>query len=373
MKTLVLADPDRTGPSGSAARSPVSRPRHSYCPASRRRWSPRIRTGPSGSPTRSAVSQPRRRRSPGSQRGWPPPTQTGPSESSARSLTSRRSSKHFRTSPSSESKPPAQGRPLLSTADLSAAIENAASKGCKTRCWLSGEFGISLVWPRWLGNLSRAVRCMRTPSPTAQGCGRRPPADQSRPQQPSGGDRVIWSDRRLRVPRWTLGSAGTAGQLLGASDVGVACVRWQRLRPPARWALAPADMDLPHRRSFRPLPGLEVRTSVSSLGLRMKIGRMSAHRSCSAGCHRPRRPAQTGHTGHTSGHLQVGRLVRRDAPAIGKQRAGVLKHHDAVAEQAPSLFGMRRHDVGRPAIRCVRGRTGRLMLAHDAPRSCCRR
>ena len=93
---------------------------------------------------------------------------------------------------------------------------------------------------------------------------------------------------------------------------------------------------------------------------------MSAHRSRGAGRRRPRRPAQTG---KTSGHRQVGRLVRRDAPAIGKQRAGVLKHHDAVAEQAPALFGMRRHHVGRPAIRCVRGRTPTLMLAHDAPRS----
>jgi len=172
------------------------------------------------------------------------------------------------------------------------------------------------------------------------------------------------------VPRRTLGPAGTAGQLLGARDVGVACVRRQWLRPPARWPLAPADMDLPHRRSFRPVPGLQVRTCVSSLGLRMKAGRMSAHRSRGAGRRRPRRPAQTG---KTSGHRQVGRLVRRDAPAIGKQRAGVLKHHDAVAEQAPALFGMRRHHVGRPAIRCVRGRTPTLMLAHDAPRSCCRR
>ena len=76
-----------------------------------------------------------------------------------------------------------------------------------------------------------------------------------------------------------------------------------------------------------------------------------------------------------------GALVLRGEAGVGKsallsevisagQRAGVLKHHDAVAEQAPALSGMRRHDVGRPAIRCVRGRTLRLMLAHDAPRSC---
>ena len=76
--------------------------------------------------------------------------------------------------------------------------------------------------------------------------------------------------------------------------------------------------------------------------------------------------------GQAGGHFQVRRLARRDAPAIGKQRASVLERHDAVAEQAPSLFGMRRHNVGRLTIRCVRGRAGRSMLAHDAPRSCCR-
>jgi len=90
---------------------------------------------------------------------------------------------------------------------------------------------------------------------------------------------------------------------------------------------------------------------------------MSAHRACGAGCHRPWRPRPAG------GHLGLVRPVRRDAPAIRKQDAGVLEHHDAVAEQAPTLFGMRRHDAGRLAIRCVRGRTGRLMLAHDAPLS----
>jgi hypothetical protein len=75
-----------------------------------------------------------------------------------------------------------------------------------------------------------------------------------------------WSGCRLCVQRLTLGPAGTAGQLLGASDVGVARVRWQRLSLPARWALALADLDLSHRRSFRSVPGLEVRTSVSPLG-----------------------------------------------------------------------------------------------------------
>ena len=38
--------------------------------------------------------------------------------------------------------------------------------------------------------------------------------------------------------------------------------------------------------------------------------------------------------------------------------AGVLEGHDAVAEQAPSLFGMRRHDAGRLGD-LVRLRAGR--------------
>ena len=105
-------------------------------------------------------------------------------------------------------------------------------------------------------------------------------------------------------------------------------------------------------------------------GLRRRIWRTSARRCCGEGCHRPRRPARPGQPG---GHRQVGRPVRRDALAIGKQDAGVREHHDAVAEQAPSLSGTRRHDAGCPAIGCARGRTGRLMLAHAALRSCCRR
>jgi len=64
--------------------------------------------------------------------------------------------------------------------------------------------------------------------------------------------------------------------------------------------------------------------------------------------------------------------VRRDAAGVGKQRAGVLEQHGAVAEQAPSLLGVRYHDVGGGAIGCVRGRTGRLMLAHDALPWICR-
>ena len=222
----------------------------------------------------------------------------------------------------------------------------------------------------------------------------------------------------MRVQRLALARAGPAGQLLGANDVGVTRARRQRFQPPAGWALAFADTDLPHRRSLplgaRPggadlrLPAgrwvvtaagsdvLDLRppgrrkcrdrwpanarqehrphsahrsscpTAVVFIRLQMRIWRISAHRCCSAGCHPP-------WLGQTGGHLRGGQPVRRDAPAIGKQRTSVLEHHDAVAEQVPSLFGMRRHHVGRLAIWCVRGRAGRLMLAHDAPRSSCRR
>jgi hypothetical protein len=90
----------------------------------------------------------------------------------------------------------------------------------------------------------------------------------------SQGTQNDWDDTaegRLRVQRLTLGPAGTAGQLLGASDVGVARVRWQRLSLPARWALALADLDLSHRRSFRSVPGLECATR-SGVGVADVIG-----------------------------------------------------------------------------------------------------
>jgi len=212
-----------------------------------------------------------------------------------------------------------------------------------------------------------------------------------------------WPGCRGGVRRLTPGPAGTAGQVLGASDVGVARVCWQRLLPRASWALVHGDTDLPHRRSFRLVPGLEVRTSLSPLGggvlatacrdvlnaglpavgnagtisqrtaagraaaavvfpgVRPGIWRMSGHRCCGAGCRWPR-PARAG------GYRRVGRPVRRYALAIGEQRAGVLEQHDAVAEQAPALSGMGRHDVGRLAIGCARGRAGGLVLAHDALR-----
>lgn len=68
------------------------------------------------------------------------------------------------------------------------------------------------------------------------------------------------------MQRLTPGLAGAAGQVLGSSDVGVARVCWPRLLPRAGWALALADLDLPHRRSFRLVPGREVRACVWPLG-----------------------------------------------------------------------------------------------------------
>src|SRR5215470_5009625 len=84
-----------------------------------------------------------------------------------------------------------------------------------------------------------------------------------------------------------------------------------------------------------------------------------------SGGRRPRWPVPLG------GHFGDGRPVRRDGLTVGKQRAGVLEQHDAVAKQAPSLVGVRGHHVGRLAIHCVRRRTGGVMLAHDAPPSSC--
>src|SRR5215510_5893727 len=80
-----------------------------------------------------------------------------------------------------------------------------------------------------------------------------------------------------------------------------------------------------------------------------------------------RRRSLAAAAGAGGGHLWMGPLGAGDAAAIGKQDAGVVERHDALAEQAPSLFGMGGHDAGRLAIWYARGRAGRLMLTHDAP------
>jgi len=158
-----------------------------------------------------------------------------------------------------------------------------------------------------------------------------------------------------RVPP-ALGWAGPAGQLFGADDVGVARVGRQRLWPHAGGAVALADLDLPHRK-----PLLLVRAAVALACVRVRIWRRPARRRHRLGGRRPRHPGERG------GHPRGRRPVRRDALAGGEQRAGVLEQHDAVAEQAPSLLGVRGHDMGRLAIYRVRGRTRRLMLAHHVP------
>jgi hypothetical protein len=56
--------------------------------------------------------------------------------------------------------------------------------------------------------------------------------------------------------------------------------------------------------------------------------------------------------------------MRGHATAVRKQLAVVVEDDDAVAEQRPSLFWMKRHEASRVVIRGVRGRTRWLMLTH---------
>jgi hypothetical protein len=98
---------------------------------------------------------------------------------------------------------------------------------------------------------------------------------------------------------------------------------------------------------FRPrealFSGSGVRTWVSWLGLQMKTGRMSAHRSCNAGCQRPRRPAQTGSRG--------GRPVTVGRPTGA---AGCSGHREA-ARRCPQT----------PRRRC---RAGSIPVPDETPR-----
>jgi len=48
---------------------------------------------------------------------------------------------------------------------------------------------------------------------------------------------------------------------------------------------------------------------------------------------------------------QVSRPVRLDAGAVRQQLAGVLEHHDTIAEQAPSLLRVAHDGVCRFAVR----------------------
>ena len=57
-----------------------------------------------------------------------------------------------------------------------------------------------------------------------------------------------------------------------------------------------------------------------------------------------------------------GRRVRRFGTAVGQEQPAVVEEHDAVAQQAPALFGVAGNDVGRPrAISPEAGHCGSWM------------
>src|SRR5262249_917721 len=53
------------------------------------------------------------------------------------------------------------------------------------------------------------------------------------------------------------------------------------------------------------------------------------------------------------GQPDVGGVARRNHPAAGKDLAHVVEHDHSVAQQAPSLLGMRRDSAGRVAVSVV--------------------
>jgi hypothetical protein len=53
-----------------------------------------------------------------------------------------------------------------------------------------------------------------------------------------------------------------------------------------------------------------------------------------------------------------------DAATVGEQFARVLEHDDAVAEEAPPLFRVRRDDTGSLPVDGIGGRALGLVLAH---------
>jgi hypothetical protein len=63
-------------------------------------------------------------------------------------------------------------------------------------------------------------------------------------------------------------------------------------------------------------------------------------------------PARSGHRRSYEVEVESG-PVGCDDPAVGQQLAGVLEYHDAVAQQAPALLRVSRHDVSGTA--CCRG------------------
>src|SRR5690349_2497393 len=80
------------------------------------------------------------------------------------------------------------------------------------------------------------------------------------------------------------------------------------------------------------------------------------------------RPTRPRVVEQASGRVRAG--MRQDAPArchgptVGKDLAVVVEEHDPVAEKAPSLLGVARHDVRRVAVWLVDRRARRLVRAH---------
>jgi hypothetical protein len=68
--------------------------------------------------------------------------------------------------------------------------------------------------------------------------------------------------------------------------------------------------------------------------------------------------------GGSGRHRQRLGAVRLGGVAVGGELSGVVEYHDAVAEQAPTLFGVGRHDTCRGVVvRFCRGAWGPV-LAH---------
>jgi DNA-binding CsgD family transcriptional regulator len=67
------------------------------------------------------------------------------------------------------------------------------------------------------------------------------------------------------------------------------------------------------------------------------------------------------------GRQPVGRVVRRNHPAVGQDLAGVVEDDHSVAEQAPALLGVAGDSMGGAAVRAVSGWAWGPVWAHGAP------
>jgi hypothetical protein len=57
--------------------------------------------------------------------------------------------------------------------------------------------------------------------------------------------------------------------------------------------------------------------------------------------------------------------ARRFSAPVRQEQPAVVEEHDAVAQQAPALFGVAGNDVGRRARDIACGRAVWFMAAHD--------